>query len=277
MKDLVWSLPGHGAPCGRSGWHSVGHISGDRVHVHRYEDGCAIRTCPDHYHKWACAEAAAVSSRIGPNRFHQRVIVSFGDPHPPVTDEGLQHSFRLVYEVLKFCGATGGLVMFHAERIPTHNNDRTDSEDGPHFHCIVDSYIDPERVLCAYESLGVVVKGMGKASNLQAHVEYVLSHLGIPQERLPLGQTYLCGVSVNPALVGIVETRLHTIRWFGSWTRLKTTENTGRFCQICKKQIPNEHWASVRWIPYDRDPPPEEWIDGSFEEWAQVAEYAWGE
>lgn len=274
---LKWALPGHGDDCGLSGWSTSGHSTGDRVHVHRYENSCGGRNCPRHYHRWAALGARTAAERICPSRFHQRVIVSFPVSPPPATDIELQALFRRVYGILKFCGATGGLVMFHAERIPTSANERTDVGEGPHFHCVVDSTIDPERVLCLSAQTGTVIKGQGRPQNLPAHLEYVLSHLGIPLEAVEPGQVNLSGVSLNPAIVGIMETRLHTIRWFGAWCRLKTTENTGRYCPFCKKEIPEEHWARVRWIPFDRGPPEEEWIDGSCDEWVQVNQYAWGE
>jgi predicted nucleic acid-binding Zn ribbon protein len=167
--------------------------------------------------------------------------------------------------------------MFHAERIPTTANERTETEEGPHFHCVVDTTIDPERVLCCSAQIETVIKGMGRARNLTAHIEYILSHLGIPNEAVAPGQTNLKGQSINPAIVGIVETKLHTIRWFGTWCRLKTTEKGTRFCKICNQEVPEEHWARVRWIPFDRPPPEEEWIDGTDEEWHQVTPYGWGE
>ena len=276
-KHLKWALPGHGDDCGSSGWSTSGHSTGDRVHVHRYENSCGGRNCPRHYHKWASAGARAAAERIGPSRFHQRVIVSFPIGAPPDTDDALQVLFRRVYDILRFVGATGGLAMFHAERIPTTANERTDTDEGPHFHCVVDNVLDTERILCVSGQTDIVVKGMGRARDLASHVQYVLSHLGIPLEDVPVGQVDLSGVSLNPAIGGIVETRLHTIRWFGAWCRLKTTENTGRYCPFCKKEIPEEHWARVRWIPYDRGPPEDEWIDGTCDEWAQVNQYGWGE
>jgi hypothetical protein len=183
-------------------------------------------------------------------------------------DSELDRSFQIVYSILKFVGATGGLVMYHHERIPSKFNDREDISEGPHFHCIVDSTIDTERVLCVKEQTAFIVIGFGRPDSLSQHLSYVLSHLGIPREVIPgWKQCTVDPLSLNPALDGIVPTRLHTIRWFGVWCGLKGHPETGRFCPICNHSVDLDRWGRVIWLPLDRPPPDDEWIDGTEMDW----------
>jgi hypothetical protein len=133
--------------------------------------------------------------------------------------------------------------------------------------------VDPERVLCVNEQTGIVIKGMGRPNDLDGHLRYVLSHLGVPREIVP-GKRQCTIEDLNPALDGIMPTHLHTIRWFGSWCRLKKPAEEGRFCPFCGKCVPLGDWGRVIWTKLDVDPPPDEWVDGSEEEW--ILSHAYG-
>jgi hypothetical protein len=263
---LSWTFPGHGDDCGITGWGRVGHPVNGRVHVHRYEHGCVNRDCPRHYRKWASRQSSAIIGRLEGQHFIQRVIVSFPKNYMIMNSEDLDKSFRLVYRLLEFAGAGAGLVMLHAERIPSRYNDREDIEDGVHFHCLVNRMMDPERVLDIVEQTGIVIKGMGRPNDLDGHLRYVLSHLGVPREIIP-GVRQCTIESLNPALDGIMFTRLHTIRWFGSWCRLKKPDTEGRFCPFCGKCISLNDWGRVIWTKLLEDPPEDEWINGSELDW----------
>ena len=200
------------------------------------------------------------------------------DPNLRATDEDTLHSFfKRTYSILKFLGISGGLAMYHNDRIPSKFNDRDDMETGPHMHCLGDASIDPEKVLCVYEQTGILVKGMGRPDDLPGHLAYVLSHLGVPREVIPGWiQTEVEG-PFNPALDGIMQTRLHTIRWFGTWCRLKGHLEDGRFCAICGHSVPLEDWGRVIWLPMTNDPPDDEWIDGSEMDWVIRHGHGYGE
>ena len=266
LLRLSWTFPGHGTDCGITGWGRVGHPAGGRIHVHRYEHGCVNRDCPRHYRKWAARQSSRIIGRLEGQRFIQRVIVSFPKANTIVNSKDLAKAFLLTYRILHFVGAGAGLVMLHAERIPSRYNDRDDIEEGIHFHCLVDRMIDPERVLDVNEQLGIVVKGMGRPSDLDGHLRYILSHLGVPREIIP-GVRQCTIESLNPALDEITSTMLHTIRWFGSWCRLKKHDHDGRFCPICGRCIPMTNWGRVIWTKLDTDPPDDEWINGSENDW----------
>ena len=277
-KRLSWTLPGHGKDCGRRGFSTIGHLSGPGVHVHRAPNACVNRDCPEHYHRWVNRQAQAIVNRIKNERFVQRVVVSFETTELVGTEIELRDRYRQCYNYLGFVGVRGGVVLFHHDRIPSKFNDREDIDSGPHFHCLVDSPLDPEKVLCVYEQTGIVIKGMGRPRDLGKHARYVLSHLGVPREIVPGGVAVdLDLMPLNPALDGIIATKLHTIRWFGTWCRLKTPEETGRFCKICGCEVPHEDWHHFQWIKLNADPPEKDWIVGSLDDWVQRNEYGYGE
>jgi predicted nucleic acid-binding Zn ribbon protein len=203
------------------------------------------------------------------------VVISYGN-ETVETDSDLGRLFKKSYGILRFLGATGGLLMYHHERIPSRFNSREDVSVGPHMHCIVNSFIDPERVVCLEAQTGIVVKGMGRPDDLQGHVEYVLSHLGVPREIIA-GVRQATLEDLNPALDGIMPTRLHTIRWFGSWCRLKAIMENGRFCPICGQTVDLDGWGRPIWLPLDRPPPDDEWIDGSETDWVIQHGHGYGE
>ena len=249
------------------GWGRVAHPGGGRIHVHRFENGCVNRDCPRHYKRWAARQAASTVNRLEGQRFIQRVVVSYDIGLDDIsTEKELDDLYHFTYSCLRLLGCKGGVAIFHAQRIPSRFNERDDISEGPHFHCIVDTKIDPEIVVGLHEQFGTVIKGMGRPGNLIAHLEYVLSHLGLPRERIP-GSTETLDPVLNPALDGIIACRMHTIRWFGTWTRLKSHKETGRFCPICGHQVDLSDWGRPIWVPIDRPPPDDEWIDGSETDW----------
>ena len=255
-----------------TGWGRVGHSTGGRIHVHRYEHGCVNRDCPRHYHKWAARQSSRIIGRLEGQSFIQRVIVSFPKDYILTDSQDLQNAFLLTYRVLRFVGAGAGLVMLHTERIPSQYNDREDIEEGVHFHCLVNRMIDPERVLCINEQTGIVVKGMGRPHDLDGHLRYILSHLAVPRAVVP-GVRQCTIESLNPALDEITTTMLHTIRWFGSWCRLKKPVEEGRYCPICGHCIPMSSWGRVIWTKLDTDPPNDEWVDGNEYDWMVTYSY----
>lgn len=265
----------------------MAHQLADRVHVHRHEDGCVNRDCPDHYHRWVKRQAESTVLRLEGQKFIQRVVVSYDKETRVDSDNSLADKFRETYSLLRFVGANGGLVIYHHERIPSKYNSRDDKEEGPHFHCLVDGQLDPEKTLDVFEQTRTVIRGMGKPRCLTAHLEYVLSHLGVPRERVPGSletlDHYLYGehpgtvVDLNPAPDGIMQCRLHTIRWFGTWCRLKKPHEDGRFCAICGHSIPLGEWGRPIWLNLDRPPPDDPWVDGDGKDWVIQNGYGNGE
>lgn len=280
-EPIAFTFPGHGEPCGIAPgsfmYRAHESIEGP-WHGHRIPLSCDRRSCPDHYHDWGKLRAGEIIQRLNAGRDHlkddwrtvwdpisgrfrrmpghkilQRFIVSPPQDVPLGTAGDLDRLFKQSYEIMKIAGISGAEHVFHHARIPSRFNDRTDVEEGPHFHGVGYGFIDPELVLCVQEQTGWIIKGQGKPDNLFNHLTYVLSHAAVPYNPL------------NPA----IERSKHCIRWWGTlYYGAFSCENAseGSFCALCNHDVPFKEWIRVAYRGKE-GPPEEEFFVLNVEEW----------
>lgn len=190
-----WEMPHHGASresCAQWGWR--GHVDGLAMHHTPYQRDCRRYECPtcrcqlDEAGRvvraagWEHREAMRIKQRLERLMPPGRLVVHW-IASPPQAEakaqlrsdpvKGLAQLRKAAVDALRRRGFRGGVLVFHAHRIPSRWNDRTGCSDGPHFHALGDGWDDnPDD----YYRSKWVVKNLRVSQDAYARALYVLSH-----------------------------------------------------------------------------------------------------
>lgn len=249
LEILDYRMVGHGDDCGAPDvWLYRAHQSPDgKYHWHGYKQDCAQADCPRHYGTWISKTARRDALRLreyvnirrgqGKRVCIQHVVLS-----PPIDGarasmkslKGFEKMRSRAYAIARQVGLDGGALCFHADRIPSKFNDRTDTEEGPHFHGLVVGWIDPLTVKKVHDRTGWIIKGLGRRKDLKKTWAYVLSHCHAPV--------------INPALAKSKGGPYHRITWFGALSYNKFAFEIppeGIKCPVCGLMVPSNQWIRV--------------------------------
>lgn len=203
------TLPGRGAPGAGCGVGKM-FVCTSCGYEHEHEHQCRQRQCPrcrkkypelDHkhpdrvYHLWALDEAFIMRARCFDfgKRLHH-VVISFDDYEAKEGEVDVDEYKRLrkrCYEILRFAGSQGGVLVWHPYREREPGNGEF-SRWRPHFHAIVDSrWLQSGNVVRDRWPNVVFKRTPGDLNRNIARFYYLLDH---------------CGVIDG----------LHTVTWFGS-------------------------------------------------------------
>lgn len=200
----------------------------------------------------------------------QHVVVSFPSVSQVSDTDAAAAQRSLVYWILKFCGVSGGVVVFHHKRITKQG--RHPGSQNIHYHAIVQGRVDPELVCGLYAQYGIIVRGLGRTRNARKQMEYILSHASVPVTT----DTSVVRPS-NPANNEKYQRFLHVAHWFGSWSYNK--HQVPKLvemikCPGCERSFPKLDWMRVFFIGSD-PPPTDEWGVIDWDLWRAVDGERW--
>lgn len=181
----------------------------------------------------------------------QQVIVSFPGTRPPKDTDEAAKQRNLVYEIAKFIGLDGGVVIFHHKRITKQG--KHPGSQNIHYHIVGHGWVCTEYAFVVYHELGIVVKALGRTVNREDQISYLLSHASIPS------------VVTNPAIVKSTS----AIHWFGTWSyNVPNIEKMPEMihCPGCERDYHKKDWMRIFFIGSD---PPED------QSWGLLEGYQW--
>jgi hypothetical protein len=293
---VVWDFPHHGDPTRRCGrWETYVHAKGAAWHARHHRHDCHRFACPDcrtefapdgqelQSRGWEQRAALEIKDRLAyavESKVERgRVIHVVVSPPQDAAVDAIQilETYRKLkahgLKTYKRANMRGGCLVFHHARVPSKWNARTRCVDGPHFHALGFGWIVRTREI--HESTGWVVRNLGVRRNVFRSALYILSHCSRPRSAVvadPQGGGYPARsrgtertISRGTAPSDEDDDRYLAlaVTWWGTVSynklscRVNPAEGAGRYCGLCKANVPLGDWFEAHYFGDEPLRPPD--------------------